>query len=35
MWKKWIIWVDEYKADKITEDMIQNELKVGKCFWHG
>ena len=34
MWKKWVNWRLEYKADEINETEIANELMSGKAFWH-
>lgn len=35
MWTNWRKWRIEYKVDNITEVEIENELKMGKAFFHG
>lgn len=35
MWKKWVNWRLEFKADEIKEEDVVAELKSGKAFWHG
>ncbi|EAR93079.1 divergent CRAL/TRIO domain protein (macronuclear) [Tetrahymena thermophila SB210] len=35
MWKKWVDWRIDFKADEIKEEDVASELQSGKAFWHG
>jgi len=35
MWRKWVNWRMEFKADEIKEEDVARELQSGKAFWHG
>lgn len=35
MWKKWVEWRLEYRADEITEQDVASEIALGKAYWKG
>ena len=35
MWKKWVEWRLEYRADEITEQDVASEIALGKAYWNG